>query len=66
MKLSFPELPAQFRVASVLQSFGSIFGFPFLSYVDVGSSIPSIRVATPPAQVFPASISFEWEGVIRD
>ena len=66
VKLSFPELPAQFRVASVLQSFDSIFGFPFPSSVDVGSSIPSIRVATPPAQVFPASISFEWEGVIRD
>lgn len=66
VKLSFPELPAQFRVASVLRSFGSIFGFPFPISVDVGSSVPSIRVATPPAQVFPASISYEWEGAIRD
>ena len=66
MKLSFPELLAQFRVASVLQSFGSIFGIPFPNSADLGSSVPSIRVATPPAQVFPASISYEWEGVIRD
>lgn len=66
VKLSFPELPAQFRVASMLQSFGFIFGFSFSSSVEVGSSVPSIRVAIPPAQVFPASISYEWEGVIRD
>ena len=66
MKLSFAELPSQFTVALVLQSFGSIFGFPFPSSIDVGSSVPSIRVATPPAQVFLASISYEWEGVIRD
>ena len=65
VKLSFPELLAQFRVASILQSFGSIFGILFLSSIDVGSSVPSIRVATPSAQVFPAAISYEWEGVIR-
>ena len=49
VKLSFPELPAHSRVTSVLQSFGSIFGILFSSSIDVGSFVPSIRVATPAA-----------------
>ena len=66
VRLSFPELPAQFRVVSVLQQFGSVFGIPFLSSMDVESSVPIIRVVVSPSQIFPASIVFEWEGVLRD
>ena len=65
VKLSFSELPAQFRVDSVLLSFGSIFGIPFSSSAYVGSFVPFIRVATPLAQVFSTTISYEGEGVIR-
>ena len=49
VKLSFSELPAQFRVASILQGFGSIFGLLFSSSIDVGSSVLSIKVAISPA-----------------
>ena len=64
-KIFFPDLPVQFRVPTVLQQFGSLYGTPFLDSIDVESITPSLKVASTPSQGFPDFLHFEWEGVIQ-
>ena len=64
VRLSFPGLPPEFRVPQVLLQFGALFGTPFPGSVQLGSSTPSLMVASLHSE-FPDSIRFEWEDSVH-
>lgn len=59
LKILFPDLPSQFRVAIFFQELGFVFGISFRNSIDVESVIPSLAVAATPSQEFTDGLFFE-------